>query len=233
MNTKIAIASKTACRCLLILVSWISAGAQTVEHLGSFWAFGDVQFLPGGYVFTEDEGENHYYLLENSKFKPFEGKIPSLIKDWQSFNWTIDNIDQIDMSERLGGDLRALLPRRAKVKKYFEIETPGEKADVAFICYTRHLQIPGSNTQDIFLLAAINPNPFDTRSQHRKLWVRKLASESNYGDFQHQTLSDGSDFLLLYSAGIGGDAVEHQLDVYRIRGLEEKRNSSPKSTHKH
>lgn len=198
----------------------VLGSAQTLEHVGSFWSFLDVQFLPGGYVEEDVDGQNQYYLYRHSKFEPFKGEIPALIKNWSSFDGHADYLDQVDASGSLGADLKALLPTRAKVKKFHEIMLPGNKSSLALICYTRTLRIEGANPTDIFVIAAVNANPYDTRSQYQKLWTKRLVSQSSYGDFQYQVVSGAGTFFLLYSEVTGGDAIEIQLDVYRMRARE-------------
>ena len=222
-----------ACLALLVVAN---ADAQTLEHVQEFWDFtGDVQFFPGGYVSGNPYGGDGLYVYRNSKFEPLKGEIPPLLKGWSSFDWVVDYLDQVDRSETLAADLRALLPRRTKVKKVHKIFLPGDKNELALICFTRRLQIAGPDAADIFVTAALNPNPNDNRSEYHKLWSRRLTHNSSYGDFQYQVIPGAGKFILLYSSVTGGDAVEHHLDVYRLRGIEgvktpsKSRSISPKS----
>jgi len=212
----------SSCWVLLALLSCGSvARAQTLDHVGSFWGFTDVQFLPGGYVEENSDGNVKHYLYKNSKFESFRGELPALLKEWSSFDWMTDYLDQVDASGTLEANLRALLPKGARVKKDLDIMIPGKKSSLVLICYTRRLRIEGPNTTDIFVTAALNTNPYDTRSGYQKLWTRKLVSESHYGDFQYQVVPGLGSFFLLYSQVTGGDAVNNQLDVYRMKALEE------------
>ncbi|HEY6967726.1 MAG TPA: hypothetical protein VJA94_00740 [Candidatus Angelobacter sp.] len=214
----VRISSRKARFCIAVCVVWFlaaTANAQTIEHVQEFWAFTDVQFLPGGYVVKDDGGQIERYVYKDSKFVRFKEEIPSLVKGWIAFAGNADYLDQFDVRVQLPLGLTAILPKRAKVKKYFEIGP-----DVALVCYTRKLNIEGSNTNDVFLIAAPDTKPGDSRAEYRRLWTRKLKAETNYGDLQYQSVSGVGDFLLLYTEDVAGDAVGHQLDVYRLRGIE-------------
>lgn len=224
---------------LLVLAATFStacASAQTLEHVQQFWAFNGVEFLPGGYVEEASDETVTRYRYNGTKFEPYQGELPSLIQDWMAFDWDVDYLDQVDVSHKLNSNLGSFLPKRAKVKKVYEIELPGKKSDLALICYTRQLRIEGSNTQAIYVIAAVNTNPSDSRSQYRKLWTRKLRSQTNYGAFQYQSISGLGAFFLLYTQDAAGDAVNTFLDVYRMRALESdgipkrKHGAAPKKT---
>lgn len=194
--------------------------AQTLEHVREFWDFsGDVQFLPGGYVTEGDEEKIKTYIFKNSKFERLQGALPPLLKDWTSFDWSVDYDDQINVIGTLPEELRAVLPRRARVKKFLQLDSPNGKSEVALICYTRKTWGGGINDKDIFLTAALNANPTDLQGKYRKLWTRKLDEQSNYGDFQYQTIPGVGKFVVLYTTGVGGDAVTYSVDVYRLKGM--------------
>lgn len=144
------------------------------------------------------------------------------MSQWASYQGEFDYLDQVDASGTLYGDLRAFLPKRARVKKYYELMLPGDKNALAIICYTLALKVEGVNAKDIFVTAALNANPYDTRSTYTKLWTRKVASEANYGDFQYQLVPGLGAFFLLYSEVVGGDVIEHHLDVYRMKALDQR-----------
>lgn len=191
--------------------------AQTLEHVRMFSGFtGDIQFLPGGYVTAGEDGKTKAYLYKNSEFEPLEGEIPSWLKGWISFDWSVDDDDQINVIDTLPVELKAALPKLARVKKFLEIAGPDGKRYVALICYTRRLRIKGSNTKGIYLTAALNTNLTDYRLEYHKLWTRKLMSKVNYGDFQYQTVPGGGKFVVLYTTG---DTIKYQLEVYRLKGM--------------
>ena len=206
-----------------ILLFATLARAQKLEHVGSFWGFNGVGFLPGGYVEENSDGELTHYLYKNSKFEQFKGELPALIRGWSSFDGRPDYFDQVDASDTLLFDLRGLVPKGARVKKYHEIMIPGTKSALAFVCYTRRLRVEYPDTAEIFVVAAQNANVYDASSGYQKLWTRKLVSEAHYGDFQYQAVPGAGSFLLLYWQVTGGDAVENHLDVYRMKALEETR----------
>ena len=90
---------------------------------------------------------------------------------------------------------------------------------MALICYTRKTWGGGINDKNIFLTAALETNPTDLQSKYRKLWTRKLDEQSNYGDFQYHSISGVGKFIVLYTTGVGGDAVTYSVDVYRLKGM--------------
>jgi len=72
------------------------------------WFSGDVQFLPGGYVIEGDDGKTKKsYIYKNSKFERLQGALPPLLKDWASFDWSVDYDDQINVISTLPEELRA------------------------------------------------------------------------------------------------------------------------------
>jgi len=208
-------------RLLLVLFLASIGEAQTVEYVREFLSQTGVQFLPGGYVVGDDEPDVGPYVFQGSKFVRFKGELPALAKDWNAYDGDADYQDQINKKEYLPDNSADLLPRWARVKKFLEFDVPGTTSSLLLICYTRELRIEGSNTQDIYLTSALNTNPRDLRSRYRKLRTRKLSSQTNYGDLQHQVVPGAGAFLLLYTVGVGGDALNFNLNVYRIRGLEE------------
>lgn len=196
--------------------------AQTLEHVREFWDFtGYVQFLPGGYVLEAYDGKPRYFIYKNSGFERLRGSIsiPASLKDWTSFDWNVDYDDQINVIRKLPEDLRAVLPRRARVKKFLQLDGPDSKSQVALICYTRKTSGGGINDQDIFLAAALEANPADIQSKYHKLWRRKLGEQSNYGDLQYHSIPGVGKFVVLYTTGVGGDAVTYSVDVYRLKGM--------------
>ena len=203
-----------------LLFSASSIHGQTLEHIREFWDFTpDVQFLPGGYILEAYDGKPKYFIYKNSKFERLQGQIPSLLKDWTSFDWSVDYDDQINVIRTLPEELRIVLPRRARVKKFLQLDGPNGKSEMALICYTRKTWGGGINDKDIFLTAALNANPTDLQAKYRKLWTRKLDEQSNYGDFQYQTIPGVAKFVVLYTTGVGGDAVTYSVDVYRLKGM--------------
>lgn len=214
----------TPAYCVLAFLTLFSsvpvAGAQTLERVGTFWGFTDVQFLPGAYVEENSDGDIKHYHYAGSKFEIVK-HIPAVLSQWSSFGGGSDYLDQVDASGTLLGNLRALVPKRARVKKYYEVTLPAGSGAVAVICYTLALKIEGANAKEVFVAAALHAHPEDTRSEYTRLWTRKVASEANYGDFQYQLIPGAGAFFLLYSDVIGGDAIEHHLDVYRMRALDQ------------
>lgn len=206
------------CLPILMLLFPRAVAAQTLVHVGSFWGFNDAEFLPGGYVEENSDGEIHRYLYKNSKFEPFKGELPALIQGWYASNGVIDSVDQVDHSGNLPPGARTLLPGRVRVKNWHALSLPDGKGDLTLICYTRRVSLL-VNGKDIFVTAVLDTNPRGTRSQFQRLWARKLVSEANYSDFQYQVLPGAGPFFLLYSEVVGGDAIEHHLDVYRLRAL--------------
>lgn len=219
MRVKAALLGFLCCLSFLLLRSPQALAAQSLEHVGSFWGFNDAEFLPGGYVEENSDGEIHRYLYKNSKFEPFKGELPALIRDWSASNGLSDFVDQIDESDTLPGGIRSLLPRRARIKNWHIVPLADGKGDIALICYTRRISL-ATNGTDILVTAALNTNPNGVAPRFRKLWARKLVSEANYDDFQYQVVPGAGVFFLLYSDVVGGDAIEHHLDVYRMRALE-------------
>lgn len=216
----------------LVLFLVASCPAQTVEYVREFLSQTGVQFLPGGYVVGDDEPDVGPYVFQGSKFVRFKGELPALAKDWNAYDGDADYQNQTNKKEYLPDNSADLLPRWARVKKFFIFDIPGTTSSLLLICYTRELRIEGSNTQDIYLTTALNTNPRDLRSRYRKLRTRKLQSTTNYGDLQHQVVPGAGNFLLLYTVDVGGDALNFTLDVYRIRGLEEPKTEDKASQRK-
>jgi hypothetical protein len=207
--------------CLSILVGSAPAmHAQTLEHIREFWDFTpDVQFLPGGYVLEAYDGKPRYFIYKDSKFERLQGALPPLLKNWTAFDWSVDYDDQINVISTLPKELRAVLPKRARVKKFLQLDGPDGKSWVALTCYTHKTWGGGINDKDIFLTAALETNPTHPQAKYRKLWTRKLDEQSNYGDFQYQSIPGAGKFVVLYTTGVGGDAVTYSVDVYRLKGM--------------
>ena len=47
------------------------------------------------------------YIYKNSKFERLQGALPPLLKDWTSFDWSVDYDDQINVISTLPEELRA------------------------------------------------------------------------------------------------------------------------------
>lgn len=220
LNMRVTAMTTWIACCMSLLISAPSARAQTLEHIREFWDFTpDVQFLPGGYVLEAYDGKPKYFIYKNSRFEPLQGALPPLLKDWTSFDWSVDYDDQINVISTLPEELRAVLPKRARVKKFLQLDGPDGKSQVALICYTRKAWGGGINDKSIFLTAALETNPTDLQSKYRKLWTRKLDEQSNYGDFQYHSIPGVGKFIVLYTTGVGGDAVTYSVDVYRLKGM--------------
>ena len=210
---------------IICFATWLIsplAQAQTLEHVREFWDFtGYVQFLPGGYVLEAYDGKPRYFIYKNSRFERLRGSIsiPASLKDWTSFDWSVDYDDQINVIRKLPEEIRAVLAKRARVKKFLRLDSADGKGWLALICYTRKTWGGGINGKDIFVTAAVNSDRTDLRSKYRKLWTRKLDEQSNYGDFQYHDIPGMGKFVVLYTTGVGGDAVTFSLDVYRLKGM--------------
>lgn len=199
--------------------------AQKLEHVASFWGFNGVEFLPGGYVQEYNDDEVTKYRYRNSGFVRLKGRVSGLGHGWPIAD--ADNYDEIDLTARLSRNLRAFLPRQARVKKYYKIELPNARGRLIVLCYTKQLQIEGSNTQDVFITAALDASPRGSRPVYHKLWSKKVATETNYQDFQYHTVSGAGAFFLLYTEGVSGDALEFNLDVFRMKALEQTDGNEP------
>jgi hypothetical protein len=202
---------------ILTVLFWTSpAKSQKLDHLAEFWALsGDVQFLPGAYVVKYEDGKTERYSYKDSGFEPLRDDVPPLVRNWTSFDWSgVDFRDQINGSP-LDPDVRALVPKQAKIKKIIEISLT-EGGVIALVCYTLRTteKFTRLEATDIFVAGAINADP--TKGSFRKLWDIKVKTNSDYGDFQYQSISGVGSFILLYSATTGGDASEHVLNIYRL-----------------
>jgi hypothetical protein len=217
MTGKIIKASMMALMTIFVLSS--PADSQTLQHIANFsTSAGELQFLPGGYVFKRDDGGTERYMYKDSGFEPLQGNIPALVRNWGAFDWTnVDYLDEIDRHS-FDPDVRALLPEHAKVKKILEITLDDRKGTLAVVCFTlRSMErFSRPDATDIFMAGMLNTEPPDRLPKYRKTWTLKAETESDYGDLQYQNVFGAGGFLILYSAAKGGDSVDQSLDVYRI-----------------
>lgn len=224
------------------LVFWIAAAiiataalcpsalrAQNVTLIKRFSALnGTVDFLPGAWVNVWKAGHSRYYRYEDGRFVR-SPELPELLRDWASFDWgSVDLLDQLAVQNYVPSISR-FLPPRAKVKQVEELSLRPRSSDsLILVCFTLKTkeEFPMFlDDTDIYMMAVVVTPVSATpggrgatykKTTFRKLWIRKLESDAEYGLFTVQKIPRLGQFALLYWESLAGSGSVQCLDVFRI-----------------
>lgn len=204
----------------LILLAFLpsAAIAGSITMLKQFSALnGTVNFLPGAWVITWENGKSSYYHFRDNQFTKMDN-LPATLDGWQTYSWgDADYLDQIARSD-YDPRINEFLPKVAKVKKVIESQIGSKKSDTfVLVCYTLKAAdsdaLPSSN--DIYV-TALSGNRNDSAPIYKALWTKKLQSDASYGEMSVQKIGSIDRFLVLYWGEVAGSGSVEGLNVYRI-----------------
>lgn len=213
-------------KCAIILTITVGAlllsraNGQTLQTVGEFTAnAGQVQFLPGAHILKAESNRKEHFVYNKSKFVPDGAPLPATLETWISFDWTsVDYLDQIDR-KNFDPDIRLFLPERVRVKKVIILPLSVNQGRLILVCYTQKSKAKATflNATNILVTALLDEQSDATKpGQYRRLWTKKLQTNSDYGDFLLEKVPGVGMFILLYSAEVAASSTDATLSVYRI-----------------
>lgn len=195
--------------------------AQSVSLVKRFsTSNGTIDFLPGAWVSTWEEGHSKYYKFREGQFVRMPA-LPSLLDGWQSFDWgSVDTLDQIAM-QGYDPEIDKFLPPHKKVKQVEDF-SPGPDGNhrLVMVCYTLKTTdkyaISPDDTDIYLTVISATREKADAPVKLRLLWTRRIETNAAYGGFTVERVAGAGWFALLYWGASGGSGSDQGLDVYRV-----------------
>jgi hypothetical protein len=218
-NRKSTIACPTALAFTVVLCT-PRAWAQSATLVGRFTTLnGTIDFLPGAWVSTWENGRATYYKFQGGRFVR-SPQLPEPLHGWESFSWD-DGVDFSDQIARSDYDPRIseFLPKERKVKKVIEFNLRSNThEDLVLICFTLNPADPSAPPGDTDIYTtALAMTPGTSGSTYKKLWTCEMEADVSYGDLSVQKVPGIGRFIVLYWGQAAGSGTNQGLNVYRLR----------------